>query len=402
MSLKSAIICSTTLGLCLFSQARFCAAKPVALPQPKPAYFPLLLGPGGHPAILAHMDIAINPKGTTIQQVLSAYAGVHNKAAHPEWLAAKACQMLLEGRGKYARGFFGNTKAATALWKLYFASALSYKVYTTQVAYMGVPWEIKASPLVDVGWLVAPRAGQWTTGLMAQWKMLAPWWGVGSTVPLIFRRSRGRFKIQGGSIFIPGDEVFDGIALGLSFGEARPPTGQVLSLRNYIGVPFHVTQKSDQIATKGESVDFQIFFRLRPVPGTLLSEVRILRRAIQHPKKAATPAGGISKGQGVSKPDPFGPKTTDFLEQGRNIKPLWIIGAQSVNYALFSGEHHGKNQLWIMKLRRASTGFESYGFKAGLNRNICTDGLFGIDSSVTHIDRFLAKKQAGRQMDGKK
>ncbi len=394
MSMRNAITSATVVGIGLLSQARFCAAKP--------AYLSLLTAPDGQPAILAHMDIAINPKGTTAQQVLAASARDRNKTAHPEWIAAKACQMLWEGRGNDARRFFGDTKAATALWMVYFGSAQYYKVCTTRLAYMGIPWEIKAGPLVDIGWLVAPRPDQWTTGINAQMKTLTPWWGIGTTLPLILRRNGGIFKIQGGSIFIPGHNIFDGIALGLSFGRARPLSGRPPSLRHYIMVPFHATGEGDRLARKGESVDFQVFFRLRPVPKDLLSEVRAFQRAVRHSDRPKVRIDGTPRGKAYAKADPFGPKTTVFLEHGHEIKPLWFIAGRGVDYALFSGKHRGEAQLWIMKLRRTSGGFRSYGFAPGINRNICTDGLFGTESSVTQIDRFLAKKRVEKKMDRKR
>ena len=162
MVLRKVSVCVLVLAAFAALSAKFCMAAPVKLPKPEPVYFPLLTGLHGKSAILARMDLAVNPKGTTAEQVLAAYVGVRNGTAHPRWITAQVCHLVRVGSGAAAKPLFARTPTAVEFWREQFsgpASLMGSLLSRGGNASFRFPWELRAGPLAGCGWLLVPQPG---------------------------------------------------------------------------------------------------------------------------------------------------------------------------------------------------------------------------------------------------
>ena len=386
------LACIVIASFCCLSQTRANAAQPV-LPKPALQYFSLLSGPRGKPAMLANMAVALNPRGTTLGNVLAAAVGTRNKAAKPEWVTAQVCQFLQAGKGMATRPFFAETPSSTELWRTQFATphSLLARLVANDARQSLIPWEIQAGPLACVGWLLPAPEQRPGSPHARPASGVNPWEVDGTLFSFNLRRRGGRFFILGYQDIPPGDP-FAAVCLGVTSGGVSLPIRRNISLARYIRVAYRATAKGCLLAKYGHRVSFSLFFLLRRVPKTLWSEVKEFRNGNWPPKNAESSS---EKAEGaVMKPKaaPFDLATTYFLKQAQDLKPVWFIAGRGVYFALFSGEYLGKRHLWLMKLRKSGDGFRWYGFTQGLAKHACPDGLLGSDSAVTPTDIFLAKE----------
>lgn len=389
MILKRSIVCIVIASLCFLSQARPDTALHILLPRPKLKYFSLLSGLRGKPAILARMAVALNPRGTTLGDVLAAAAG----AAQPEWVTARVCHLLRTGRGAAARPFFADTPSSKELWQAQFATprSLLAKLVANETRQSRIPWEIQAGPLACVGWLLPEPRRKIGTSHAPSSNGVNPWGSGGTLFSFNLLRQGGRFRILGYQDLPIGDP-FAAVCMGVTSGGVSLPIRRNIPLEHYMRIAYRTSAKGCRLAKQGKQTDFSLFFRLRRVPKTLLSEVKEFRHGNWPPKSAKSPSGKVEGTAAKPKADPFDLATTYFLKRAQGLKPVWFIAGRGVYYALFSGEYLGKHHLWLMKLRKSADGFRWYGFTQGLAKHACPDGLLGSDSTVTPTDIFLAKE----------
>lgn len=392
MKLKRNFASVVAAACCCLLLARSKAASMV-LPRPQPMYFSLLAGPHGKPALLIHADIALSPGATSVDQMLASYAAAHHKGGHPRWIAAQVSHLLKIGRGAETKPLFARTPTAASEWRFQFSTPKSIfgALTVEERANFRIPWEIKAGPLAGCGWLLLPTPGDGRRKRLAGF--LGGTWGAGAeSFAFAMRRHAGTFHILGYGDLARNDP-FAAVIAGFCTTHAAPPCSQPYCvIGDYARVGYRATRKGCLLAQKGEKADFSLFFRLRPVPKALLTEIREFRNGTWPPKRAILPTGNAERTATKPKADPFDLATTYFLKRVRGLKPVWFIAGRSVYYALFSGEYLGKHSLWLMKLRKSTDGFEWYGLTQGLLKHACPDGLLGSDSAITPTDAFLAKK----------
>ena len=356
MVLRKVSVCVLVLAAFAALSAKFCMAAPVKLPKPEPVYFPLLTGLHGKSAILARMDLAVNPKGTTAEQVLAAYVGVRNGTAHPRWITAQVCHLVRVGSGAAAKPLFARTPTAVEFWREQFsgpASLMGSLLSRGGNASFRFPWELRAGPLAGCGWLLVPQPG----GGGSMGRLLgpllqnpSPWGPVAGSFCFIFRRDGGRFRVLGYND-LPRNDPFWAVCQRVATAGARDALPRVRAsfLKGYVRADFRAARGGCELAKKGQRSQFSLFFRLRSAPKALLSAVRDFLRASR-------------SGNGKVKvfTDLFGPATSDFLKSAKGIRLVWTIQGRRVCYVLFSGLHRGTRQFWIAKILRTPRGNTVY------------------------------------------